>query len=333
VLTPQDLAALLSPAALPFLEEMAQKAQMLTAQYFGKVIQMYTPLYIADHCLNACAYCGYNTEHSFSRTILSLKQVSDEGAYLAGIGFRHLLVLTGDEPHISPVGYIAESVKVLKAFVSSVSTEVYALTQDEYAELVAAGCDGVTMYQETYDTAVYDRVHLSGPKRDYQFRLDAPERAALAGMRQINVGALLGLAQWRRDAMLGILHCSYLMRTVPGIEAGIGVPRMRPHEGSFKDVVPVSDTDLVQYILAARLYNPRAGITVSTRESAELRDRLLLLGVTRMSASSSTAVGGHTNGNAQGEQFAISDTRTIAQMTAMLASRGYDPVTHDWMAI
>jgi len=332
-LTPNDLAALLSPAAVPFLEQLAQKAHAQTLKYFGKTIQLYTPLYIADYCQNACAYCGYNTSHSFSRSMLTFEQIRKEGKYLADLGFRHLLVLTGDEPDISPVSYIAESVKALREFVPSVSVEVYALTEPEYRELVAAGTDGMTMYQETYDAVVYDRVHLAGPKRDYRFRLDAPERAARAGMRQIGVGALLGLSEWRRDAYLTIMHCAYLMRAVPGIEAGIGVPRMRPHEGSFTDITDVSDTDLVQYIIASRLFNPRASITVSTRESVELRDRLLPLGVTKMSASSSTVVGGHTQNSAQGEQFAISDTRSLADMIAMLTANGYDPVTHDWMTL
>ncbi len=331
-LTELDYLALLSPRAEKYLEEMAQRAHRLTVQHFGRVILLYTPMYLANHCVNSCVYCGFKVQNKLDRKKLTPAEVEREARIIASTGLKHILILTGESRKESPVSYIRECVEVLKKYFTSISIEVYPLEEEEYAGLVSAGVDGFTMYQEVYDEEVYARLHPAGPKRNYRYRLEAPERACRAGMRTVNVGALLGLHDWRTEAFFTGLHANYLQDTYPDVEISISPPRMRPQLGGFQPRVEVSDKNLVQYMLAFRLFMPRGGITLSTRERAELRDHLVMLGVTKMSAGSCTAVGGRCNRDSTG-QFEISDERSVAEIAQMLYARGYQPVYKDWQMI
>ncbi len=325
-----DYAALLSPAAGPFLEPMAQKAYTLTRQHFGKTILLYSPMYLSNYCTNACTYCGFNAQNKIPRKQLSLDEVDRESAAMAQTGIRHILILTGDAKGRATVDYLLECIQVLKKHFLSIAIEIYAADSSDYARLIAAGVDQLTLYQETYNPEIYDRVHLKGPKKDFTYRLLAPERAAESGIRAVNIGGLLGLDDWRREAFFTGLHAHHLQTRFPALEVSISLPRMRPHEGSFKDIHDVTDAQVVQYLLAARLFMPRLGITLSTRESATFRDQLLPLGITRMSAGSTTAVGGHTQTDESTGQFEISDHRSVAEMHAALRAAGYQPIFTDW---
>lgn len=332
---PENLWALLSPAAEGFLESMAQRAHALTLQNFGRTVQLYTPMYLSNFCENQCAYCGFNARNRIARRTLSLEEVEKEAAFIASTGIEHLLILTGDTRIHSPLSYIKNCVDILKEHFSSISAEIYALTEEEYEELARSGVDGLTIYQETYDETVYERVHRSGPKKDYRFRLDAPERAARSGMRSVNIGSLLGLSDWRKEVFLMGLHAKYLQDRYGEVEIGASLPRLRPHAGEFKDITVTTDRNIAQIIMALRLFMPRLGITLSTRESASLRENLLPLGLTRISAGSSTRVGGHTleAPEEDASQFAISDERSVEEIKAMLVSKGYQPVLKDWMQL
>ncbi|MFH1912732.1 MAG: 2-iminoacetate synthase ThiH [Pseudomonadota bacterium] len=330
---PGDLLTLLSPAAAPFLEEMAGRASQLTLQHFGRTIQLFTPLYLSNHCANHCVYCGFNATNAIPRSQLTLEQVETEAKAIASTGLRQLLILTGESRAKASPEYLEACLGVLRRHFPSVSIEIYAMEQDEYERMIRAGVDGLTLFQETYDEALYARLHPRGPKRDYRFRLDAPERACRAGMRVVNIGALLGLGDWRRDALLTGLHGAYLQRKYPEVDIAVSLPRMRPHAGAFQPASIVSDADLVQIMLALRLFLPRLGITISTRETARLRDNLLPLGVTRMSAGVSTAVGGHSQEGDKVGQFEISDDRSVDAMCAMLKARGFQPVFADWQPL
>lgn len=326
----QDFLALLSPAAAGLLEPMAQMAHRLTLQHFGRAILLYTPLYLANYCINHCVYCGFNATNDIPRRKLTLAEVELEAKAIAETGLQHILILTGESRHRSSVSYIRECVGVLRKYFSSISIEIYPLFEEEYAELITAGVDGLTIYQEVYDERVYARLHPKGPKRDYRFRLETPERAGLAGIRAINIGALLGLSEWRREVFLAGRHAAYLQKKFPEIEISLSFPRMRPQFGNYQPEFPVSDRDLVQSILAVRLFLPRTGITISTRESPELRDNLIRLGVTKMSAGSSTAIGGHTDAVDSIGQFEIADKRSVVDMRNIISNLGYKPILKDW---
>ena len=331
-LTETDYLALLSPRAEKYLEEMAQKAHRLTVQHFGRVIFLFTPMYLANYCVNQCVYCGFQVHNKLERKKLTPAEGEREAKIIAATGLKHILILTGESRQESPVCYIRECVEVLKKYFTSISIEIYPLEENEYAELISAGVDSFTMYQEVYNEEVYAEMHPGGPKRNYLFRLEAPERACRAGMRTVNVGALLGLYTWRTEAFFTGLHADYLQNKFTDVEISISPPRMRPHLGGFQPSVEVSDKNLVQYLLAFRLFMPRGGITVSTRESAELRDHLVRLGVTKMSAGSCTAVGGRSDEDSTA-QFEISDERNVVEMGEMLYSHGYQPVYKDWQMI
>ncbi|WP_031513088.1 2-iminoacetate synthase ThiH [Desulfofalx alkaliphila] len=330
-----DYLTLLSPRAADFLEPMAQRAHRLTVQHFGHTMLLYTPMYLANHCANHCLYCSFSALNKLKRKKLSLAQVEEEAKAIAATGLKHILILTGESPAHSPVSYIADCVGVLKKYFDSISIEVYPLSTEEYAQLVAVGVDGLTIYQEVYDEEMYKHLHPRGPKRDYRYRLDAPERGCKAKMRTVNVGALLGLEDWRKEAFFTGLHADYLQNKYLDTEIGISVPRIRPNVGGFSPKVDVTDRHLVQIILAYRLFMPRAGIAVSTRERAELRNHLIKLGVTKMSAGVTTEVGGHSEkDSAEGTgQFEISDNRGVDEIKQMLLSQGYQPVFKDWQCI
>ncbi|WP_419788320.1 2-iminoacetate synthase ThiH [Pseudodesulfovibrio sp.] len=333
---PLDLLAMLSPAATPHLEAMAQKASRLTLQHFGRTIHLFTPLYLSNFCNNHCVYCGFNSKNRIPRSQLTLEEVEVEAKAIASTGLKNLLILTGDCRAKAGPDYLRDCVTVLRSYFPSVSIEIYAMEEGEYAALAAEGVDGMTMFQETYDEKLYPTLHPRGPKSDFRFRLDAPERACRAGMRVVNIGALLGLADWRHDAFLTGLHAGWLMDRYPEVDIATSLPRMRPHAGAYQPATVVSDRDLVQVLLAMRIYRPRLGITISTREAPAFRENLLPLGVTRVSAGVSTAVGGHAEKDGEDEsvgQFEISDGRSVDEMCAVLRERGFQPVFKDWEPI
>ncbi len=328
--------SLLSPAASDYLEEMAARAHEITLRSFGRAVQLYTPLYLSNHCENRCAYCGFNAANLIERRRLSIKEVEEEARAIALTGLKHILVLTGESREMSPLSYIKECVGILKKHFTSISIEIYALTETEYAELVCEGVDGLTIYQEAYDEEVYKRMHPAGPKSDYTFRLDAPERGARAGMRNVNIGVLLGIDDWRREAFWLGLHANYLRDRFSDVDIGVSLPRVRPHAGSFVAPYKVNDRAMVQIITALRIFGPRLGITISTREGPLFRENLIAIGLTRMSAGSSTYVGGHTAGIANADdkpQFEISDKRSVAEIMAVLQRKGYQPVLKDWIRL
>lgn len=327
-----DYLTLLAPKAADYLELMAQRAHRETVQNFGHTMQLFTPMYIANYCENRCVYCGFNHESPVARRQLTMAEIRTEGEAIAKTGLKQVLVLTGESQKYSSVDYILSAVEVLNEIFASVSLEVYAFSEADYRRAVAAGADGMTMFQEVYDQASYEPLHPAGPKSDYAYRLDAPERAARAGMRSIGLGALLGLHTWRSEAFFTGVHADYLQRKYKEIEIAISTPRLRPCTAGFQAQDLVQDKDLVQYITAYRLFMPRSGITLSTRESRTMRNHLIYLGITKISGGSTTAVGGHTQGEETG-QFDISDTRTIEEMAAMLYQEGYHPVYKDWQVL
>lgn len=329
-LSPEDYLKLLSPAAERHLEQMAQKSHALTIQHFGKTILLYTPLYLSNYCINQCLYCGFNVQNELIRKHLSLEELEEEAHTIAQSGLKHILLLTGEAPNISNIDYLTKCINIVKKYFPSITIEVYPLSTGEYYSLIAEGVDGLTIYQETYDERNYAKLHISGPKKDYIYRLDTAERAAQANIRSINIGALLGLSEWQKDAFFTGLHAMYLQNKYPDIEISISLPRIRPQLGDFQAIYPVNDKNLVQFICAFRLFMPRAGITLSTRETEYLRNNLLPLGITKMSAASSTIVGGHSQKNKGGEQFTIADQRNVGEISKDISKAGYQTVFKDW---
>lgn len=329
-LRPLDFLALLSPLAGEHLEGMAQKAHQVTLRNFGRTIVLYTPLYLSNYCNNQCLYCGFSVRNHFVRKQLTIGEVEQEARLIAASGLKHILILTGGARKIATLEYVEKCVRAIRPYFTSIGIEIYALNAQEYARLVEAGVDSLTIYQETYNPTLYAELHPSGPKRDYRFRLDAPEAGCQAGMRAVNVGALLGLDKWRQEAFFTGLHADYLQNRYPEVEVAISMPRMRPHLGDgYQPAYPVDDRDMVQFMTAFRLFMPRAGLTMSTRESAPFRDHIIRLGVTRMSAGSNTAVGGRTL-QEESPQFEISDQRNVAEMVQSIRELGYQPVFKDW---
>ncbi|KMT23217.1 2-iminoacetate synthase ThiH [Clostridium cylindrosporum] len=329
----EDLLNLLSPKAQELLEEMAQKSYDLTLNHFGRSVLLYTPMYLANYCVNKCAYCGYNAENNIHRKKLTLEEVASEGKHISKKGFKHILILTGESKYHTPISYIKDCVNVLKNMFPSIAIEVYAMTEEEYSELIDSGVDSLTIYQETYDEKVYDKVHISGPKKDFKFRLDAPERGAKSGMRNIGLGALLGLSDFRKDAFFTALHGEYISRKYRDVGISYALPRIRPCEGDFDDINEVNDRNFVQMLLAFKIFNPTADINISTRERKGFRDSLIPLGVRKLSAGVSTKVGGNTLEDAGEEQFEIEDNRSAEEIKAMIKKLGYQPIFKDWERI
>lgn len=332
-LAEEDFLALLSPSADPMLDILAQRAREVTLRHFGRTVQLFTPLYLSNYCVNGCVYCGFNTANAISRGKLSFDEAEREAEAIAGTGLRHILLLTGESSKESPVSYIAECAKRIRKFFDSVSIEVYPLDEPEYRELADSGVDGMTLFQETYDERLYSSLHPTGPKHDYRYRLDAPERACAGGMRTVGIGALLGLGPWRDEAFLTGLHALWLQKKYPSCSLGFSLPRIRPHEGSFMPDHPVSDRELIQIMLATRLFMPNAPITISTRERQWMRDNMAGLGMTKMSAGVSTGVGGRSIEEKSCGQFDISDDRSVDEVCAMLEAKGFQPVLKDWMPL
>ncbi len=328
-----DLVALLSPAARPLLESMAREAQRLTRWHFGRTISLYVPLYISNVCGADCTYCGFASGSGIKRERLNLspEEIRRECEALAGQGFQNVLVLTGEAPKAVSAEDLARAVGIAREYFASVSVEVYSLEEEEYGLLCRHGLEGVTLYMETYDASTYRAVHLKGRKRDYRWRLDAIERAGRAGARRLSVGALLGLYDWRMDAVWMALHARYLQKQCWRSAVSLSFPRLHDAPSRFSVAYPLSDADLVQITLALRLFLPEAGFNLSTRESAELRDGLLPLGITSMSAGSSTRPGGYaTTGEEVLEQFEVADRRTPSEVAAAIRRAGYDPVWKDY---
>jgi 2-iminoacetate synthase len=332
-LTGEDLAALLSPEAGLQLEAMAQAAKRLTRRYFGRVISLYAPIYLSNVCASDCIYCGYAVRSTSpgKRRTLKAAEIRAECASLTAYGFQNVLLLTGDAPLIVPVRYIAEAVTIAREYFPSVSVEVYALDQADYEQLVAQGLEGVTLFMETYHRETYSRVHLHGKKQDYEYRLGASERAGRAGARRLGLGALLGLYDWRLDGFWTALHARYLQKECWQSAITVSFPRLKGSSPRFTVPHLLVDREFVQLILATRLFLPEAGINLSTREPAGLRDGLIPLGVTIMSAGSSTRPGGYSQGSSDIlEQFATVDNRSPAEVAAAIRRAGYDPVWKDF---
>lgn len=331
--TPEDLLALLSPAALPLLEAMAVEANQETRRQFGLTMGLYAPIYLSNVCGSNCVYCSFSTVNAGkeARTTLDDEQIEKECQALSEQGFDSVLLLTGDAVHAAPPEYIARACRIARNWFSSVAVEVYSMTEDEYRLLCDHGLDGVTLYQETYHRPTYLEMHRSGRKRDYAFRLEAPERAARAGVRRLGTGILLGLYEWRIDAFWLGLHGRWLQQHCWHSLVAVSFPRLKHTPSAFVPPHPVSDVDMVQMMLALRLFLPEAPFLLSTREDPSFRDKLLPLGITSMSAGSSTRPGGYAYPSSPSlEQFQIEDERSAAEIKRVIEKAGYDPVWKDY---
>jgi 2-iminoacetate synthase len=328
--TPADFAVLLSGAASERLEAMAAAAHATTVRRFGRTVRLFAPLYLSNECVSTCTYCGFSAGNEIARRTLSPDEVLAEARELRARGFRHVLLVAGEHARIVSKDYLVECVRVLAPEIPSISVEVQVWDTETYRRLVDAGCEGLVVYQETYDRATYGDVHLKGKKRNYDWRLAALDRGAEAGMRRLGLGALLGLhADWRLDGLAVATHAHALMRRWWRCEVSVSLPRLRPAAGGFEPAVPVSDRDLVQLLCALRLFLPDLGLSMSTREAPELRDAMVRLGVTQMSAGSHTEPGGYAEETDAEPQFEVSDTRSPDEVAATLRAAGYDPVWID----
>ena len=326
-----DFAALISPIAAGRLEDMARLARQTTIRRFGRTVHLFAPLYLSSECVSTCTYCGFSAGNEIARRTLAPEEVRDEARELLARGFRHLLLVSGEHARIVSKDYLVECVRVLEPEVPSISIEVQVWDRATYRRLTEAGCEGLVVYQETYDRDTYAAVHLKGKKRNYDWRLAAPDRGAEAGMRSLGIGALLGLhPDWRSEALAVAAHARALIRRHWRCAVSVSLPRLRPAAGGYEPAAPVGDADFVQLLCALRLLLPDVGITLSTREAPELRDALARLGVTSMSAGSHTEPGGYAAPTEAEPQFEVSDTRTPADVAAMLRAAGYDPVWKDW---
>lgn len=332
-----DLKALLSPAATPFLEQIAKAAKIQKEKYFGKNIYLFTPIYIANFCDNHCIYCGYNAKNKIKRQKLNLGEIKFELENIAKSGFSEILLLTGESEINSSLQYIADACKIAKQYFSNVGIEIYPLNSDQYAYLHSCGVDFVTVFQETYNPNKYEKIHLAGNKRIFPYRLNAQERAIMGGMRGVAFGALLGLDDWRKDALCTALHASLIQNKYPHAEISISCPRLRPIVNNGKiNPKDVGERELLQIICAYRLFLPYAGITLSTRESARFRDNAIKLGITKVSAGVSTGIGEHGGKNKtdQGDaQFEINDSRSINEIKDAIKRANLTPVMNDYLFV
>jgi 2-iminoacetate synthase len=325
-----DLTSLLSPAAEPYLEEIARQAHRLTVQRFGRVMGLFAPLYLSNFCTNACVYCGFNRGNPIARLKLTPEEAASEAEAVREMGFRHLLLLAGEAPAIVTMDYLRQVIATIGPRFSSLGIELFPMETAAYRELIDAGVDSMTLFQETYDEGSYGIFHPVGRKADYRWRLETPDRAGEAGFRRIGLGALLGLNDWRTEGFFLALHAGNLQRTWWRSQIAISFPRLRPAAGGYGPRFEVSDRNLVQLLCSLRLFLPDAGFTLSTRELPELRDRLVPLGVTQMSAGSRTEPGGYARASAGDAQFAVSDDRSPDAVAGMLRLQGYEPVWKDW---
>ncbi len=332
-LTCNDLAVLLSPAADQFLPQLAASSADLTRRRFGRVMQLYAPLYLSNYCANRCQYCGFSAENKIVRRVLSLDEAELEAKILADRGFGHILLVSGEAPTRLDVDYLVELAGRLRHRFASLSIEIQPLSEENYRRLFRAGIVAVAVYQETYDAGVYARVHRAGPKTDMAYRLATPARAAAAGMREVGIGALLGLADWRLEGLALGLHLAWLRRHYWRTGLTVSFPRLRPAAGGFAPLTAVSERDLAHLLFALRIFDEDLGLLLSTREEARFRDGMIGLGPTRYSAGSCTAPGGYGEPESEGEQFTIGDQRSVAEVSQVLREKGHDPVLKDWDAI
>jgi len=328
----EKLLALVSPAAEEYIEQMAQISRRLTVQRFGRAMRLYAPVYLSSYCVNRCQYCGFNHDNEFTRVRLSVEEAVAEAEILAAEGYRDILLVSSEDRAFITVAYLADLARRLRNRFSFISIEIFQLSQAEYEQLANAGIQGCTLYQETFDRTVYARYHLGGPKADYDRRLRAFDDMGRAGMRELGLGVLLGLADWRVETLALAEHASHLMRRYWQSRVSFSFPRLRPACGVPSTEFPhlLSDRNLVQMMLALRLCFADAGIVLSTREPAWLRDHLIELAVTRISAGSRTSPGGYTDPNAHTGQFDVNDSRTPSEVVAAIKSKGFDPVWKDW---
>ena len=356
-----NLATLLSPAAAGQLERLAKRSNRLTQQRFGRVIRLFAPLYLSNECINNCTYCGFSRDNRILRVTLSIDEVVREARALADQGFRNILLVAGEHPKFISGSYMTDCVAALRETVPSISLEVGPMETGEYRPLVQAGAEGLIVYQETYNREVYADMHTSGPKRKFNWRLETPERAHEAGFRRLGIGALYGLSDWRRETICLAAHAQYLLRHCWKSQLTVSLPRLRPCAGEFEPLTNFDDRALVQTICALRLFLPDLGIVLSTRETAALRDRLIPMGITTMSAGSHTEPGGYTgagndnlhytergkirelaenasewtkpaNGTNATGQFDIADERPPETVAETISRLGYEPVWKDWDA-
>jgi 2-iminoacetate synthase len=332
--TLSDLAALLSQAAAVRLEDLAQAAHRVSLARFGRAVRLFVPLYLSNECVSTCTYCGFSAGNTIARRTLSVAEVAAEAEELHRRGFRHILLVSGEHARIVSRDYLVDCVSAVAPRFPQVSIEVQVWDTATYRRLLTAGCDGVTVYQEAYDPATYAQAHLKGKKRNYVWRLAAPDRAAEAGMRRLAIGTLLGLnPDWRAEALALAAHAQALIRRWWRCEISVALPRLRPAAGGYRPRAEVADAAFVQLLCALRIVLPDVGISLSTREPAALRDALVPLGVTTMSAGSHTEPGGYATASDAEPQFSISDMRSPAEVASALRSAGYNPVWKDWQRV
>lgn len=326
-----DLAALLSPAAAPFLEEMAALSHRLTVERFGRTMQLYAPMYLTNVCANICSYCGFSAQNRIPRKALDDAEILAEADVLEKFGFDHVLLVTGESSRYG-LAYFQNALRLLRPRFSNLSMEVQPLDADDYATLTADGLSAVLVYQETYDPVAYPKHHLKGPKSDMAYRLGTPDRLGAAGVKKIGLGALYGLSDWRAESWFVGLHLHYMEKHYWRTRYSIAFPRLRPHEGNEIPVTPFNERDLIQAACAFRLFSQEVELSLSTRESPHFRNHAFKLGFTSMSAGSKTNPGGYANVEESLEQFVISDERPPAEVSAFLKSAGYEAVWKDWDA-
>lgn len=343
--------SLLEPVDDAGLQNLAASAASLTRRHFGRTMRLFAPLYLSNECINSCAYCGFSRENAIQRVTLEIDQVEAEARHLAAEGFRNLLLVAGEHPKFVSGNYLELCIARLRGFIPGLSIEVAPMETAEYLPLVRAGAEGLVVYQETYHRAAYRELHLHGPKKDFDWRLDTPERGHEAGFRRIGIGALFGLWHWREEALALAAHLDYLQRVCWRSQLTVSLPRLRPAAGEFEPKHPLPDREFIQLLCALRVSFPAVGLVLSTREPAALRDIVAPLGVTMMSAGSHTEPGGYTGqgrdalhltvrgqrvagtgGEAATEQFMISDDRDARTMEKTLARMGLEPVWKDWDA-
>ncbi len=342
VCTIEDFKALLSPSAKPFLEQMAQRARLETSKHFGNTVYLFTPLYIANYCENYCVYCGFNCYNHIKRMKLSMEQIEKEMKIIADSGMEEILILTGESRGMSNVEYIGEACKLARKYFRMVGLEIYPVNTDEYKYLHECGADYITVFQETYDSDKYETLHLCGHKRVWPYRFDAQERALMGGMRGVAFSALLGLSDFRKDALASALHVYFLQRKYPHAEMSLSCPRLRPIINNDKiNPLDVGESELCQVLCAYRIFLPYVGITVSSRESAEFRNGIVKIAATKVSAGVSTGIGDHNskyngteNDEVQGdEQFEIDDNRSLNKMYEDMTGEGLQPVLNDYLYV
>lgn len=340
--TLEDFKALLSPAAESFLEQIAQRARIETSKHFGNTVYLFTPLYIANYCENYCVYCGFNCYNHIQRMKLTMEQIEREMKVIADSGMEEILILTGESRAMSNVEYIGQACKLARKYFRMVGVEIYPVNTDEYRYLHECGVDYVTVFQETYDTDKYETLHLLGHKRIWPYRFDSQERALMGGMRGVGFSALLGLSDFRKDALASALHVYYLQRKYPQAEMSLSCPRLRPIINNGKiNPLDVHEKQLCQVLCAYRIFMPFVGITVSSRESASFRNGIAKIAATKISAGVSTGIGDHESkysgeqsGEQEGdEQFEINDNRSLQAMYADMSKEGLQPVLNDYLYV